>query len=480
MKKYDLIIVGTGFASTFFLKKYLEKTKKTSILVLERGGIDTQEWQVKNKRWSSIEHNTTYIKHNLTNNKTPNINPNPIKDWQFRIAFGGTSSWHGNVPRMMPNDFKTKSLYDIGDDWPVSYEELEKYYCETEKIMNISGPLETPYPMSQPYPLPAHIFNSVDKKLNERYNNLYISLPAARPSIPVSNRPQCCASNVCSICPINSKFTIQNSLSDIYKDKRITLQYGAQVYALDTHNDKVSKVRYIQNGLEKTSEAEIIVLGANAVFNPHILLNSGDKHPWLGKGLGEQVGMLPTVYYDGFKNDFAGSTIITGAGYMGYDGEFRKQRAGFLIEHRNTPEIRIEKDKWTNLSTFRVIIEDIPSQKNYVALSENKLIPELFYSGHSDYAQRTVDYIKENFEKILAPLPVEKIHHKMIQSTESHIQGTVRMGNDPTNSVVDRNMIHHKYRNLFVLGSSAFPTAAAANPTLTIAALSLMTADKNF
>jgi choline dehydrogenase-like flavoprotein len=66
----------------------------------------------------------------------------------------------------------------------------------------------------------------------------------------------------------------------------------------------------------------------------------------------------------------------------------------------------------------------------------------------------------------------------MPASTESHILGTVVMGNDPATSVVDRTLVHHRLRNLVVLGGSAFPTVSPANPTLTISALSLWSAAK--
>jgi choline dehydrogenase-like flavoprotein len=51
------------------------------------------------------------------------------------------------------------------------------------------------------------------------------------------------------------------------------------------------------------------------------------------------------------------------------------------------------------------------------------------------------------------------------------------MGNDPATSVVDRHLVHHKYRNLLVLGASAYPSASPAYPTLTVSALSLWAAD---
>jgi glucose dehydrogenase len=57
-----------------------------------------------------------------------------------------------------------------------------------------------------------------------------------------------------------------------------------------------------------------------------------------------------------------------------------------------------------------------------------------------------------------------------------HIMGTYRMGNDRSSSVVDKFQCSHDHKNLYLVGSGTFPTGATANPTLTIAALSLRTA----
>ena len=51
------------------------------------------------------------------------------------------------------------------------------------------------------------------------------------------------------------------------------------------------------------------------------------------------------------------------------------------------------------------------------------------------------------------------------------------MGNDAASSIVDRHLVHHRIRNLLVLGASAFPTASPAYPTLTLSALSLWATD---
>jgi choline dehydrogenase-like flavoprotein len=59
-----------------------------------------------------------------------------------------------------------------------------------------------------------------------------------------------------------------------------------------------------------------------------------------------------------------------------------------------------------------------------------------------------------------------------------HVMGTCRMGTGKGNSVVNDMQQSWDHANLYLVGSGTFPTGATANPTLTIAALALRTADK--
>jgi choline dehydrogenase-like flavoprotein len=85
--------------------------------------------------------------------------------------------------------------------------------------------------------------------------------------------------------------------------------------------------------------------------------------------------------------------------------------------------------------------------------------------------------IPKMVDKLSEALPIERLLTVTLGSTAAHIQGTVVMGNDPATSVVDRHLVHHKYRNLLVLGSSSYPTASPSYPSLTVSALSLWAAD---
>lgn len=475
--QYDLVIVGTGFASTFFLKKYLAKANKDKkVLVLEKGHFYPQAERLKVKKGQHSDYQQ------YEQPWEDNINNlSDFKEWPFTTAYGGSSNcWWGCTPRFMPNDFKMKSVYGVAQDWPLSYEELDPYYYEAEEIMSVSGPEDTPFPRKGKYPLPAHAFTRVDKILHKRYGNQYISQPGARASRATSHRNGCLAFSTCETCPVNAKFTIENSGLTVYQDERVELVYGAQVYSLDVLNDQVERVLFVQDGKDRSVKGEVVVLGANPFFNSNILLNAGDKNPFTGKGLGEQLGMQVLIYLDNMTNA-GGSNWVNANGYMLYEGAHRKDFAACLIEANNAPyDIRLERGKHLNVASFRMVFEDLPLLSNYIKPSDNRFKPDVYFKDRSEYTLRGVANMKKKLPEILSCLPVEDLKYLPPASHEGHIIGGTRMSTDQSEGVVDKHMVHHQYRNLFVLGAGAFTTFGPSNPTLTLSAMSLFAADKSF
>lgn len=473
---YDLIVVGTGFASSFFLKKYLAKTNANKkVLVLERDYFYPHAERLKVRRGEP----TPYKKYERTWNSLVK-NFNPKKDWHFTTGFGGSSNcWWGCTPRFMPSDFKMNSLFGIAQDWPINYDDLDPYYSEAEEIMSISGPDDTPFPKKGKYPLPAHKFSEVDEILHKKYGNQYISQPTARASRATPNRNACMASSTCGVCPVNAKFHIENSGIESYQDSRVEVVYGAQVYSMETVANFAKKVCFEKDGKDYKVSAEVIALGANPFFNTNILLNSGDKNNFTGKGFGEQLGLQVLIYLDNLSNA-GGSTWVNANGYMLYDGNHRKDFAACLIEVNNAPFLRFEENKWLNIASFRLVFEDLPSDSNYITTSSDKLVPEVHFKGRSSYALKGIENAKKQLPSLLSCLPVEKLKYLDPFPNEGHIIGGTRMSIDSNSGVVDKHLLHHQYRNVFVLGAGSFTTYSPANPSLTLSALSLFAADKMF
>ena len=471
--RYDLIIVGTGFAGAFFLMRYLERAPAgTRILVVERGGSDDKAWQLANRRTCSIR--PTEVFHNLT----------PEKVWFTSPGFGGNSKcWAGGATRMMPGDFRLKSRYGVGLDWPMSYDDLEEHYCTVEQVMLVSGPADSPMPRSRPFPLPPHRFSDPEVLLKRRFPDGWYGMATTRASVPTGKRGVCCASGVCELCPVDAKFTIQNGLAWIYSDPRVTLQLHSAVDTVDTAAGIATGISYTRNGQSERAEADLVVLGASALFNPHILLRSGINHPLLGKRLHEQLPIDVTFDLAGVKS-YNGSTLLSGLGYLFYEGEHRREHAACMIETWNSPfaywagALRPESGRWNERLLLRFLFDEVPPDDNTVTVSAaDARIADARFIGYSEYAKRGAAQLPRMIDTLASVLPIERVAEVMTGETAAHIQGTVVMGNDPATSIVDGYQVHHQYRNLLVLGASAFPTASPAYPTLTVSALALWAAD---
>lgn len=471
---YDVIVVGSSFASSFFLMRYLEHAPPNArVLVLERGNEDTKAWQLANRLHSSIPPEDVF------DNQTPE------KEWYTSPGFGGNSKcWLGGTTRMMPGDFKLKSRYGVGSDWPISYDDLEPHYCTAEQVMLVSGPTDSPMPRSRPFPLPAHRFSDPDALLKKHFPDGWFHMATARASVPTGKRGVCCASGICNTCPVDAKFTVQNGLADLYKDPRVTLALRSPVETVETAAGVARAVNYLREGKAERDTAELVVLGASALFNPHILLRSGINHPLLGRRLHEQMPVYATLDLKGVKA-YNGSTILSGLGYLFYEGEHRRDRAACMIETWSAPftyrpdeALRLERGRWNERLMLGFLFDDLPSDENAVTVSSRDPgKAQVHFGDYSEYAKKSADRLPQMIDKLAEALPIERIVSTGLGGTAAHIQGTVVMGDDPATSIVDRHLVHHQIRNLLVLGSSAYPTASPAYPTLTVSALSLWAAD---
>ena len=471
--KYDLIVIGTGFAGSFFLERYLEAApSKMRILVLERGRLTEHADRIAARANDYIAQAEPYISRS----------GDPDKRWIFNVAFGGGSNcWWGNCPRFLPADFETKSRFGVGEDWPLGYDDLEPYYDRAEALLSLSGSDDSaPYRRAAGYPQPPHRLTDPEKLLKHAYPGKFFNMPTARARTHGAGRGMCCANGICHLCPVDAKFTIQNGLMRVYEDPRVTVVLQAEALTIEHDGSNATGVTYAADGREHTIAAELIVLGANAIFNPVILERSSLTHPMLGLRLHEQVGFTAEAFLDGVDS-FQGSTSVTGLGYMLYDDEARRrERAAVLLETWNVGTLRTEAGRWRQVLPLRLVFEVLPDSENYVRLdpaSPSK--PLVHYSGFSAYTQHAIDHAQADLERVLAPLPIEKIViEKDPVATEAHIIGTTKMGDDPRMSIVDKDSLHHQLRNLVVLGSSTFPVGGPANPSLTIAALAMRSADR--
>src|SRR5262249_33749050 len=208
-----------------------------------------------------------------------------------RMVGGSTWSWRGNTPRYLKNDFKLRTRYGVGRDWPIDYEDLEPWYCEAEWELGVSGnhdevdglfgtPRSRAFPMSG-IPLSfsdLQIKAKIDQQTVRGTKVRVVTTPQARNSQQYDNRPACEGhSNCIPLCPIQAKYDATVHLRRI-RDK-IELRKAAVVSKLEKAKDgRVTLVRYIdwsnEQVSEKTVAGRIVVLAANAIETPKLLLMS--------------------------------------------------------------------------------------------------------------------------------------------------------------------------------------------------------------
>ncbi len=467
-RSFDAVVIGSGFGSLFFLEGLLARRPKSRVLLLERGRHNSVAWQLENQRNSDIEPRSTF-----------SVPPGHKDSWNFTVGLGGgTNCWYAQTPRFHPNDFRTNTLYGVGRDWPLSYDDLETYYVQAERRMAVSGSEDMAriLPRSAPFPLPPHKLTRVDEIMRRAQPEHHVAIATARASVKTPERNRCCSSGVCRLCPANAKFNFENGFTRLLEDPRVTVLIGAEVTHLEHAGGSVTGASYRHGGRQYDARAELFVLGANAIHSPAILMRSGVDHPMTGRGLHEQLGYAVEAFVDGVDN-FDGGTITTGLNYMLYDGAFRTTDASALVyfENRWPHGLRNEVGKWRQVVPMTVVVEDLPQDDNRVSVGSDGA-PVVSHAHASDYGERGVRRSLEQLEKLLAPLPVERIVFRGMRPTESHLQGSLRMGRDPATSVVDADQMHHALRNLVVVGSAVFPTGPCANPSLSVAAMSLRSA----
>jgi choline dehydrogenase-like flavoprotein len=466
-ERYDLVVAGTGFGSLFFVHGFVDRFPRARVLMIEWGRRHEHAWQIANHKNSEWDPEQTYVRQAGQ------------KPWIFNIGYGGgTNCWGAQTPRMAPDDFRLKSRYGVGRDWPLTYDDLEPFYVEAERIMQVSGANDISrfYPRSAPYPQSPFRLSAVDERMKSAMPDRHFAAPSARLSASYRGRPPCCNTGDCSFCPVDAKFTALNTFGPLLERENVDVILESRVHAVEMKAGTASGLAFTHAGTERVASGDLVAVGANAIHSPFLLLRSGLEHPALGKYLHEKLILNFTVLLKGMEA-FGGGTHITSLNTAWVSGEHRRTGGAGLVYFANSPRFgfRTEWGRWRETQPIEVFVEEEPLESNYVAEGDGDL-PVVHHEGPSPYARRGADRVVEKLPELLAPLPVEDIVRLEDSPTAYHVQGTCRMGDDPKTTVVDGHLVHHEIRNLLVLGTAVFPSCTSANPSLTAAALSLRAA----
>ncbi len=455
--------------------------------------------------------------------------------WRARMVGGRTNHWGRISLRFGPDDFRRRTLDGLGDDWPVSYDDVAPYYDAVERLIGVFGSAEGIHNQPDGIFLPPPRPRCWELLIQRASHQLGIPCVASRLSIltrPLGDRPACHYCGQCSRgCRTNSNFSSTNVLvAPAVATGRLTLRTGsmAREVTVDARG-RATGVTYIDKatGAERHVGARVVVLAASACESARLLLNS--TSPQFPHGLANGAGVVGRYLTDTTGTDVAAfiprlmdhvphnEDGVGGAHlYMpwwldnrrlgfprGYHieiwGGLDQPSYGFLGGVEQFPagggwgrQLKADYRRYYgSVVGFSGRGEMVPNADCYCeldpAVKDRWGIPVLrFHWQWADSERAQVKHMQETFRAIIAEMggtptsamPGADQGYGIADGGRIiHELGTTRMGRDPATSVVNEHCRAHEVPNLFIADGGPFVSQADKNPTWTILALSMRTSD---
>ncbi len=450
-EKYSVIIVGSGPAGISTALKLEERKIKT--LILEAG---SEEYSEKSQE---------FYKSKIFGDQITDLRSSRLRQ------FGGTSGLWGGWSKPMEN-------YNLSD-WGIQHHELDNYSDQTSKILDIDNTFRK-------------------SNINRYFNQIEFQYSKVR---------------------FNEKFR-----DHISKSNYIDLLMNAQVLNFSGEENLTKNVEFLFQGQKFKISSAFFILASGGIENSRILLFTKQQnnllknnssigmywmtHPWFLGGYGvlkkkelsqylgvnfiDSDGPLHIASSEILKNE---KRIMSGSIYM--DAKENKNIVKEIVKDllcvapnfgKKVTRSVFKKD--LKCGNIFMHLEEAPNQNNRITLdnsikdSNGVPISNLYYKKSIDSLVSAKTILKE-FADICRKLDIGRVAIQKniddLKNYESlgvyhHIGGT-RIGTDLKNSVVDHNLKVHNNKNLYVTGSSVFPTSGYTNPTFTIVQLSLRLGD---
>jgi len=420
---------------------------------------------------------------------------------------GSTLHWGAFTPRPDRRDLRLRTETGEGRDWPVDPDELLSYVERVEGDIGVSGP--TPYPWdphrAYAYPpaarnAPADLVAKGCDALGIRYADAPAAvLTRARLQQHRGERSACVNCGACHQgCRVDAKATTANTYLPAAVAAGAEIRTEAMVHGIERDaRGQVSAVVYRQGRVDVRQRTRALVLAAGGVETPRLLLHTGIANDngqvgrnFLAHGATQVWGRFdePVRGHRGYPSslitedmmrpadaDFAGGYLVQSLGVMPLTFATTLVRGGGLWG----AELMQRLDQARFMAGIGINAECLPSDDNRLVLADETDehgIPRARVTFTAGENEKAIDRHATSF--MLRVLQAAGARETMVLARTAHTIGTARMSADPADGVVDPDGRSHEIPNLWVCDNSVFPSAIAANPALTIMALSLRTADR--
>jgi choline dehydrogenase-like flavoprotein len=438
--------------------------------------------------------------------------------YNMKYGIGGSGAvWSGMSWRFLPEDFRTRSTFGYGVDWPISYEDLSPHYDNVEQLFHTSGPKDLKnWPWSNNYPYPAFKQSYLDQVVGRIFAPYFDLMPTAH---SMKNTEElaggCIGSKTCvQHCPQNAKFRPDlYILPELLEKSNFTLIGDTPVLGVKAgRSGHIEALSCVLAGNPIEYHADLFYLCANTIENLRILLNSSRSS---GKNIANSSGVLGEYFashaviplrvtldekvYPGRGRPLTSAAINT------LRHKDREHFNAYMLEVWNLDwtrgasgaerirSLRLNERRWgedlakaLERSEYEfaatMVFEVEMRKRNQVSLSRHRNDQFGLPIAHVDFElgardKQTFEFLEEMDENLEELAGVENVKVLGKGLNGNHPMGGYRCGEDPKSSVVDARLRAHDHPNLYVLGGGVFNSTSALNPTHTIAALALWALD---
>jgi glucoside 3-dehydrogenase (cytochrome c) catalytic subunit len=542
--EYDVIVIGSGASGGWASKRLAEAGLKVALLEAGKPQSDANftehkpEFELKYRnrakeilrktrpvqsRFACTEFNSDWFVNDIEEPYTTPQDQPFLWMGRLRVTGGRTNVWGRVSLRFSDLDFKAASHDGYGEDWPLTYKDLETYYDLVEKYVGITGMVEglehLPDGQFQP-PMPLTCQETIFRERSKEKLSRVVTLArSANLTRPINGRGPCHYCGPCERgCMTHSYFNAAfTTVPDALRTGNCTLISNAMVHKvlMDDGSNRATGVLFVDRNTKQTRElqARVVLLCAQTQESTRILLNSSTReypkglanssgvlghyltaHVRSGGGSGEfpSLGAQATlggpnkpvgIYVPRFrnlKNHPQAKNFLRGYGYEGESSlDFNWDAPGFgdafkkaLREPRSSLDITGFGEvlpRWENRVEIDPEVKDIygiPVLKIYMADGENE---NAMIKDMGDSAGEMLEAAGAKNVKTYA--------HPSAPRWALHEAGTARMGSDPKKSVLNQFQQTHDIKNLFVMDASGFTSNPCQNPTLTIMTLCVRSCD---
>jgi len=488
-ESYDIVIIGSGAGGGTVA--HALSTSPARLLVIERGDFvprEEENWDPE-AVWKHLRYQTK--------ERWLDAEGNEFSPYSHYCVGGNTKFWGSVLYRLRREDFEVVEHVDgVSPGWPIDYATLEPYYERAENLYHVHGepgvdPTEAP---RGPFPHPAvpHAPRIAALVAELQQHGLHPS------PLPLGLRDGCILCRTCNsfACKIHAKSEADVCcLRPALERPNVTLwtKTCAQRLITDAAGRRVQAVELRRNGETVRVHAAVFIVSCGAINSAALLLRSANEaHP---DGLANSSGLVGRRYMahhatmmQGFHpfqpNDTVFQKTVAINDYY-LPGRLTDYPLGHIQSQGRTHAVMAQTvvpwiplwayESWVSRGVdWLVMSEDLPCRDNRITVEPDGRIRLHYRPNNVTPHKLLVKKTRQMLRRLGFWLVVEHSHGRR---NTTHQCGTLCFGTDPRESVLDPYCRSHDVENLFAVDASFFPSSAAVNPGLTIAAQALRVAD---